>query len=85
MFASSGEEFASWYPERAHGLFTFFLLEGLSGEADANGDRSIGIAEIDSYLRKWAPRFAKGLNAQEQPPQVLSAGEMPGILSLGGK
>ncbi|HOX33401.1 MAG TPA: caspase family protein [Spirochaetales bacterium] len=82
MFASSGEEFASWYPEEKHGLFTYFLLKGLAGEADENGDRSIAIPELESYLRKWVPRYANGLNAQEQTPQVLAAGDIPGFLSL---
>jgi hypothetical protein len=82
MFASSGEEFASWYPEEKHGLFTYFLLKGLSGAADANGDRSIGVGELDAYLRKWVPRFANGINAQEQTPQVLSSGEIAGFLTL---
>ncbi len=83
MFASSGEEYASWYPEQGHGLFTWFLLKGLSGEADANGDRNLSVAELDSYLRRQVPRFANGLNAQEQTPQVLYAGEPAGFLSLG--
>jgi len=83
MFASSGEEFASWYPEKEHGLFTYFLLKGLSGEADTDGNGSISPVELGSYLRKWVPRYANGLNAQEQTPQVIENGEMEGFLSLG--
>jgi len=83
MFASSGEEFASWYPDQGHGLFTFFLLKGLSGEADTDGDGEISVAEISSYLRKWVPRYANGLNAQDQTPQVLEEGSMDGFLKVG--
>ncbi len=82
MLASSGEEFASWYPEKKHGLFTYFLLKGLAGAADANGDGSVSVPELSSYLQKWVPRFANGLNAQEQTPQVLESGEIGGFLKL---
>lgn len=82
MLASSGEEFASWYPEKRHGLFTYFLLKGLAGAADAKGDGSVSVAELSSYLQKWVPRFANGLNAQEQTPQVLESGEIGGFLKL---
>ena len=82
MLASSGEEFASWYPEKKHGLFTYFLLKGLAGAADTNGDGSVSVPELSSYLQKWVPRFANGLNAQEQTPQVLESGEIGGFLKL---
>ena len=71
MFASSGEEFASWYPGKGHGLFTYFLLKGLEGAADSDKNRRISMPELDSYLRRQVPRFANGLNGQEQTPQVF--------------
>jgi hypothetical protein len=82
MLASSGEEFASWYPEKKHGLFTYFLLKGLAGAADAKGDGTVSVSELANYLQKWVPRFANGLNAQEQTPQVLESSEIDGFLKL---
>jgi uncharacterized caspase-like protein len=47
--------------ERAgHGLFTFSLLKGLSGAADLNGDRSITITELASYLSEALPLLTNG-------------------------
>ncbi|HLG13062.1 MAG TPA: caspase family protein [Blastocatellia bacterium] len=34
-----------------HGIFTLALLEGLSGEADANGDRYVTAGELFAYVR----------------------------------
>ena len=39
LTASAGNQVSSGYPEKTHGLFTYFLLKGLQGEADANHDR----------------------------------------------
>jgi len=80
MFASSGEEYASWYPEQKHGLFTFFLLKALRGAADKNVDSSITLSEIDSYLHDRVPLFANGLNGQDQTPQLVFNKEMDGFL-----
>jgi len=41
MAASSGNEISSTYNDKGHGLFTYFLLKGIKGEADANEDGKI--------------------------------------------
>jgi hypothetical protein len=52
--AAGDDQVASWDSEKRLGLFTRYLLEGLSGAADAgrhgNGDGAITAAEIKSYL-----------------------------------
>ncbi|MDI6642296.1 MAG: caspase family protein, partial [Elusimicrobiota bacterium] len=50
--ASSGEEVASWYPEKNHSLFTYFLLKGLKGSADKNSDKKITLGEISEYIKE---------------------------------
>jgi hypothetical protein len=80
LFASSGDEFASWYPDKGYGLFTYFLLKGLEGAADSDNNARISMPELDSYLKRMVPRFANGLNGQEQTPQCFY-GDLKDIVS----
>lgn len=48
--SSSGTEISSWYPEMKHGLFTYFFLKGLKGEADQNGDLVLTSGELFDYV-----------------------------------
>ncbi|HZS46737.1 MAG TPA: caspase family protein [Blastocatellia bacterium] len=54
-----------------HGVFTHFLLEGMSGKADANGDHLVTLGELFRYVRqhvrldtqfKQNPRMLIGTN-----------------------
>ncbi len=52
IFASSQiDQVSNWYPEKKHGLFTYFFLRGLRGKADANGDRRITVGELKDYVQ----------------------------------
>ncbi len=71
VFSSSSEnQLSNWYPEKKHGLFTYFFLKGLEGAADANGDKQITVAELEKYLNDNIPDKAREQN-REQTPQVL--------------
>ena len=65
--SSSGDEISSWYPDKKHGLFTYFFLKGLQGAADANQDGRLVSAELRTYLVDrsegvpyWARRLYQG-------------------------
>jgi len=65
--SSSGDEISSWYPEMGHGLFTYFFLRGLQGEADADGDGRISMGELRDFVGDrsegvpyWARRLYQG-------------------------
>jgi len=45
-----------------HGVFTYFLLKGLKGDADYNKDSSVSLGELTSYLSEKVRRETK--NAQ---------------------
>lgn len=68
--SSSGDQVSSWYAEKRHGLFTYFFLKGLGGEADSNRDGRVTAAEIRSYLNEHVPYMARRLTGNEQTPQV---------------
>ena len=45
-FSREGKQFGN-----GHGAFTYYLLKGLMGEADADGDKVVTAAELISYLQ----------------------------------
>jgi len=74
IFASAnGDEWSNWYPEKRHGLFTYFFLKGLRGDADGNGDKTILASELDRYISDegtGVPRYAR-LAGKEQTPVTM--------------
>ena len=69
LFASSeGNEISSWYPQKRHGLFTYFFLNALRGAASKSGGRQVSASEINSYLSLNVPLMARRLFGREQEP-----------------
>jgi uncharacterized caspase-like protein len=62
---------------RGHGVFTYFLLKGLKGEADYNKDSRVTLGELIPYLSEQVRRETR--NAQS--PTV--AGKFDPALSIG--
>lgn len=50
MAASRGGKPAQETSELRHGVFSFYLLEGLYGKADITGDHQISINELEKYV-----------------------------------
>lgn len=73
MTAATGAEISSSYPEKRHGLFTYFFLKGLQGEADFNGDKTVSLGELYNYVAPQVKKIARERN-MEQTPVLL-----PGI------
>jgi hypothetical protein len=69
--ASTGEQIASVYKEKEHGLFTYYLLKGLWGYGDLNADKEIRVEELFNYLKDNVTKEA-GFMDKEQVPQLLS-------------
>ncbi len=61
-----------------HGLFTYYLLRGLRGEADANRNGEVTIGEVTAYINRKVPAAARSTFKQEQQPQILSAPKAAG-------
>jgi len=70
MTAASGSQIASWFPEKKHSLFTYYLLKGLKGEADADRDGTIKLSELQQYVSTNVPPTARALYGREQTPEV---------------
>jgi len=67
--ATSSNEISSSYPKNKHGLFSYFLMKGMQGEADSNKDNKLTINELYEYTKKNVSRTAGTLD-REQTPQL---------------
>ena len=65
--ASSGDELANSDPSKEHGLFSFHLMKGLEGEADANKDGKISSQELYAYTRQATLKDSVKLKRPQTP------------------
>jgi hypothetical protein len=77
MTASGANEVSEERDELGHGVFTYYLIEGLRGKADADKDGLITVDEIFGFVSEAVPRAT----GQEQHP--VKKGTVEGRLVLG--
>ncbi len=58
--ASAAGEVSQEFPELGHGVFTYYLLEGMKGEADLNNDYTVTINELMQYVEDQVKRKTRG-------------------------
>ena len=65
LMASRPKEFSIEGPEfHDHGAFTYYLVNGLQGDADVNQDKVVDVNEIIAYVRD---QVAKGTHDKQHP------------------
>ncbi len=69
--ASTGDQYSTSYPVKQHGLFTYFLLKGLKGDAKGNDSR-IELNELHDYLSSNVSRTAGYLDKEQNPTFIGS-------------
>ncbi len=76
VLASAGsEQYAGEFASLGHGIFTYVLLEGLSGKADgAPKDGKVTVYELKSYLDDQVPQLTKDIKGHSQYPNTFSRG-----------
>ena len=72
--AASGSQISGALEEKEHGLFTYYLLKGLGGDADANKDKSINVSELKSFVSAKVKEQA-ALNGREQTPEIQGSSD----------
>ena len=76
--ASGANEVSAEYDNLRHGVFTYYLVEGLKGKADADRDGVITVDEAYQYVSEAVPRST----GQEQHPVKKGTVEGQLILSI---
>lgn len=69
--AASGDETANPYPEKSHGLFSYYLLKKLS---DSNGDATLG--ELSDFLKEEVLKHSLVEIKKSQTPNVKFSDNM---------
>lgn len=67
LAATNGLQVSNGFPRKRHGLFTYFLLKGLGGEADVNDDGRLTLQELHDYLGTKVKAEARKLNMEQTP------------------
>jgi hypothetical protein len=65
--AAGGKEISSAWPEKKHGLFSYYLMKGMRGDADANGDKQITVGELGEYIKENVSDMAGMLDREQTP------------------
>ncbi|MBT5994507.1 MAG: hypothetical protein HOG73_02190 [Candidatus Marinimicrobia bacterium] len=75
--ASSGSEISSAWPEKKHGLFSYYLMKGMRGAADENKDKQITVGELGDYIKENVSDMAGMLDREQTPGlQTLDRGKV---------
>ena len=72
LAAAGNDQLSSSLVSAKHGLFSYFLMKGLEGEA-AGPDRTITAAKLEAYLAEKIPAEAAKLG-RTQTPQLIGDG-----------
>ena len=67
LTATTSGQTSNPFPKEEHGLFTYYLLNALSGKADENEDRFVTIKEIYTYVTRHVTRAARRMGKEQTP------------------
>ncbi len=68
--ASQHDQISSSSPDLKHGIFSYYLMLGMEGDADANRDGKITLGEMQAYLAENVGRQA-AMMSRKQVPQLI--------------
>ncbi|MBI5665965.1 MAG: caspase family protein [Nitrospirae bacterium] len=71
LAASSGTQISSDFEKVRHGLFTYFLLKGMKGDADGDKNEKIELQELYNYVKEHVSETASAELNREQMPVLL--------------
>ncbi len=79
--AKQGQKSYEW-EEQTHGVFTYYLMQAIGGDADDDNDGAVTLSEANGYLasamQQWSAEHAK-----QQSPAIMQS-EVTGEIVLAG-
>lgn len=63
--AQAGDQTAKPLEEAKHGMFSYFLMKGMEGDADSNQDNQITAAELHEYVEQNVVQQSGGSQVPE--------------------
>jgi len=77
--ASRPTEVSIELTELGHGIFTYYLVQGLQGAADGNRDGIVSLQELYEYVEQQVSQKSRAVGGNQHP---VMKGEMEGVLPL---
>jgi uncharacterized caspase-like protein len=77
--ASRPTEVSIELAELGHGLFTYYLMQGLKGAADLNRDGIVSLQELYEYVEQQVTQKSRAVGGNQHP---VMKGELEGVLPL---
>lgn len=68
LSAATGTQIAGSLPERGHGLFSYFLMRGMEGEANLDGDDVLTAGELSDWVSQTVTKATGMLGRAVQTP-----------------
>lgn len=72
--ATGSNQFAAEFEKLGHGIFTYALLEGITGAADANNDKKLTVRELSTFIENKVPELSEKYKGTAQFPSAYSFG-----------
>ncbi len=72
--ATGSNQFATEFEKLGHGIFTYALLEGINGAADANADKKLTVRELSTFIENKVPELSEKYKGSAQFPSAYSFG-----------
>jgi tol-pal system protein YbgF len=70
---SQHDQISSASPDLQHGIFSYYLMRGMEGEADINRDGNITLGEMQTYLVENVGRQAAMMSRKQEPQLIGNA------------
>jgi hypothetical protein len=71
--ASQSDQISSSSPDLQHGIFSYYLMKGMEGDADTNKDGKITLGEMQAYLSENVGRQAAMISRKQEPQLIGDA------------
>ena len=77
--ASRPTEVSIELAELGHGIFSYYVMQGLKGAADLNRDGIVSLQELYEYVEQQVSRKSRAVGGNQHP---VMKGELEGVLPL---